>query len=328
MKNERTIENATRGKMKASSRQALVLIVLTAALLLLGSLVNPKFLAPMNVANILTMSTLLGFVAIGQTFVVLSGENGLDLSVGAVMSLGAVFAAWFMNGSNDNIWLSMLIILGAGALIGFANAIGIVFARIPALVMTLAMASVITSVQQIFTGGHPKGSPADIAGTIATGKVFPYMTWLVLIWIGMIILVHFILTRTSYGKQLYATGANRNAAYLSGINVKKISIITYTLCGLLSAFAGFWLCAYNGVIYVNAGTSYVMPSVAAVVIGGTSLAGGKGTYNGTVIGAVILTIIDSLLVMLDTDEAGRFVMNGILLVVLLAVYTRQPSLRQ
>ncbi len=328
MKNDRTISSFSQDTMKASSRQALVLTALTAALLVLGSLINPKFLAPMNVANILTMSTLLGFVSIGQTLVVLSGDNGLDLSVGAVMSLGAVFAAWFMNGSNENIGLAMVIILGTGALIGFVNAVGIVFARIPALVMTLAMASVITSVQQIFTGGHPKGSPADITGAIATGKVLPFMTWLVPIWIGVIILIHFLLTRTAYGKQLYATGANRNAAYLSGINVKKISILTYTLCGLLSAFAGFWLCAYNGVIYVNAGVSYVMPSVAAVVIGGTSLAGGKGTYNGTVIGAIILTIIDSLLVMLDTNEAGRFVMNGILLVVLLAIYTRQPSLRQ
>lgn len=328
MKNDRTINSLSRGTVKAPSRQTAVLIGITAALLVLGSLINPKFLASMNIANILTMSALLGFVSIGQTLVVLSGENGLDLSVGAVMSIGAVFAAWFMNGSNENIWISLVIILGTGALIGFVNSIGIVFAKIPALVMTLAMASVITSVQQIFTGGHPKGTPADIAGTIATGKFLPFMTWLVLIWIGAIVLIHFLLTRTPYGKQLYATGANKNAAYLSGINVKKIRILTYTLCGTLSAFAGFWLCAYNGVIYVNAGASYVMPSVAAVVIGGTSLAGGRGTYNGTVIGAVILTIIDSLLVMLDTNEAGRFVMNGVLLIVLLAVYTRQPSLRQ
>ena len=315
-------------KTSGPSRQVLVLIGITAALLVLGTLINPKFLAPMNIANILTMSALLGFVSIGQTLVVLSGDNGLDLSVGGVMSLGAVFAAWFMSGSGGSVWLALAVVLGVGALIGFANSIGIVFARIPALVMTLAMASLATSLQQIFTNGQPKGSPDKVTTFIATNHILPFLTWLVVIWVGVIVAVHLVLTRTSYGKQLYATGNNANAAFLAGIRVKKIRVITYTLCGILSAFAGFWLCAYNGVIYVDAGESYIMPSVAAVVIGGTSLAGGRGTYNGTVAGAIILTIINSLLVMLNTDDSGRFIMNGLLLVVLLAVYTRQPSLRQ
>jgi ribose transport system permease protein len=154
------------------------------------------------------------------------------------------------------------------------------------------------------------------------------MPWLAVIWIVAIVIVYLCLTRTSFGRQLYATGANDNAAFLSGINIRRIRIITYTLCGVLSAFSGFWLCAYNGVVYVNAGSSYIMPSIAAVVIGGTLLSGGKGNYVGTVIGAIILTIVESLLVMLDTDEAGRFIMNGVILLILLAIYTREPKIRQ
>lgn len=313
---------------KAVPKQAVVLAGITAALLVLGTLINNQFLAPMNIANILTMSALLGFVAIGQTLVVISGDDGLDLSVGGVMSLGAIMAYTIMAGNNANFFPALLIVLGVGALFGLMNAVGVVFLKIPALVMTLAMANVLTSVQQLYTGGNPTGAPAPMATEVATSKALPFLPWIAVLWIGVIIVVHLFLTRTSYGKQLYATGANKNAAYLAGVRVKKIRLITYMLCGVLSAFAGFWLCSYNGVVYVNAGASYVMPSVAAVVIGGTSLAGGKGSYTGTVIGAIILTIINSLLVMLDTDEAGRFMMNGLILIVLLAIYTRHPKIRQ
>lgn len=324
----KAVEESLNSKKKIIPKQAVVLVCITAALLILGSAINNQFLAPMNIANILTMSALLGFVSIGQTLVVISGEDGLDLSVGGMMSLGAIMAYTLMNGSDTNFLPAMLTVLGTGVIFGFLNAVGIVFARIPALVMTLAMSNVLTSVQQLFTGGNPTGAPAPMATQIATSKALPFLPWLAVVWIGVIVLVYFFLTRTSYGKQLYATGANKNAAFLAGVRVKKIRLLTYTLSGVLSAFAGFWLCSYNGVVYVNAGASYVMPSVAAVVIGGTLLSGGKGNYTGTVVGAIILTIVDSLLVMLDTDEARRFIMNGVILVVLLAVYTRNPKIRQ
>lgn len=315
-------------RTNSSVRQAIILAGITAVLLVLGTAINNQFLAAMNIANILTISSLLGFVSIGQTIVVISGDNGLDLSVGGVMSFGAIIAYTVMNGENSMFLPALLLVLTAGALFGLFNAVGIVYARIPALVMTLATASVLTSGQQLFTGGNPVGAPAPLATQIATSKALPFFPWIAVIWIGMIIVAHLLLTRTTYGKQLYATGANMNAAYLAGVRVSRIRVMTYMLSGLLSAFAGFWLCAYNGVVYVNAGISYIMPSVAAVVIGGTSLAGGKGSYNGTVVGAIILTIITSVLVMLDTDEAGRFMMNGIILMVLLAIYTRQPKIRQ
>jgi ribose transport system permease protein len=306
----------------------LVLLVLTATLLALGLVINPHFLSPINVSNILTMSSLLGFIALGQTLVVISGDNGLDLSVGGMMSLAAIISYTIMRGRDSNFLPAILAIIGIGTVLGFFNALGIISAKVPALVMTLAMANVMTSVQQLYTGGNPKGAPSPIAVKVATSKALPFLPWLAVVWIAVIVIAHFFLSHSVYGKQLFATGANPYAAYLAGVRVKRIRMITYTLCGILSALAGFWLCAYNGVLYVNAGISYVMPSVAAVVIGGASLAGGKGTYTGTVAGALILTIINNLLVMLNTDEAGRFITNGIILIVLFAVYTRHPKIRQ
>lgn len=315
-------------KKRVISKQAIILPGIVMFLLALGMIINHQFLQSANIANILTMSSLLGFVAIGQTLVVISGDDGLDLSVGGVMSLGAVVAYIGMNGENGNFIKALFMVLAAGMVCGFLNALGIVFAKIPALVMTLAMSNVLTSIQQLLTGGNPSGAPAPVATKIATEKALPFLPWLVVVWVVIMVIVHIFLTRTSFGKQLYATGANKTAARLSGVKVTKIKILTYSLSGMLSAFAGLWLCSYNGVVYVNAGASYVMPSVAAVVIGGASVAGGKGNYTGTVVGAIILTIITNLLVMVDTDEAGRFMMNGVILLALLIIYTRHPKIRQ
>lgn len=309
-------------------RQELILAGITLALLLAGCMINGQFLRPANIANILIMASLLGFVASGQTLVVLSGNDGLDLSVGGVMSLGAVAAYIIMDGSNGNLLKAFIIVLLVGAAVGLFNALGIVFAKIPALVMTLAVSNALTSVQQLITGGNPTGAPSPAASRLATSRAVSFLPWLTVIWIILIFAMYLLLTRSTYGKQLYAVGSNERAAVLSGIQSRKIRIYTYIICGMLSAFAGFWLCAYNGVIYVNAGASYVMPSVAAVVIGGTSIAGGKGSYNGTAAGTIILTMISSLLVMMDTNEAGKYMMNGVILLVLLVIYTRHPKIRQ
>lgn len=314
-----------RGKI---GRQGFLLAGITLALILVGYMLNRQFLRPTNIANVLIMASLLGFVASGQTLVVLSGNDGLDLSVGGVMSLGAVVAYIVMDGNNGNFFKAFILVLVVGAVVGLFNAAGIVFAKIPALVMTLAVSNALTSVQQLLTGGNPTGAPSPMASRIATSRAAAFLPWLTVIWIFLIFVIHFLLTRSIYGKRLYAVGCNERAAALSGIEPGKIRIYTYIICGILSAFAGFWLCAYNGVIYVNAGASYVMPSVAAVVIGGTSVAGGKGSYTGTAAGTIILTMISSILVMMDTNEAGKYMMNGIILLVLLIIYTKHPKIRQ
>lgn len=311
-----------------SWNQGIVLGAITILLLAAGCMFNRQFLQPSNIANILIMASLLGFVASGQTLVVLSGNDGLDLSVGGVMSLGAVVSYMLMDGKNSNLPKALVITLVIGGIVGLCNALGVVVAKIPALVMTLAVSNALTSVQQLLTGGNPKGAPAPIASRIATSKAAAFLPWIAVIWVILIAVMYLLLLRSAYGKQLYAVGSNEMAAGLSGVQVRKIRICTYVICGVLSAFAGFWLCAYNGVIYVNAGASYVMPSVAAVVIGGTSVAGGKGDYTGTVAGTIILTIVNSLLVMMDMNEAGKYMMNGIILLVLLVIYTRHPKIRQ
>ncbi|BCV20649.1 ABC transporter permease [Moorella sp. Hama-1] len=298
------------------------------ALFIGGGLVNASFLSPANIGSILAMAVLLGFAAAGQTLVVIAGGEGIDLSVGAVMSLGAVLAAQTMAGQNSNIAPALVLVILAGATIGLFNAAGILYARVPPLVMTMAMANVVTTIQLIYTHGSPVGMPAPIIAFLGSRRLFPFLPWLVVLGLIMIILMQFILRRTVYGQQVYAIGSNYNAAYLAGVRAATVKGIAYILSGILSSLAGFWLIAYNNFVFVNMGAAYVLPSVAAVVIGGTSLAGGEGSYTGTVLGSVILTALASLLVVLHTDEAGRQIINGLVLILLLALYTRQPAIRQ
>ena len=325
-----TEQPAVREKHIKRLRKSQMLMAMVVAVVIfgLGGLVNASFVSPTNIGSILSMAVLLGLAAAGQTLVVIAGGEGIDLSVGAVMSLGAVLAAQTMKGQNANILPALVLVLACGAVVGMFNTIGILFARVPPLVMTMAMANVVTTVQLIYTHGSPFGLPAPVIASIGSKRLLPFLPWLVVLGIIAVFLLQFLLHRTSYGRQLYAVGSNFQAAQIAGIRAALVRGIAYVLSGILSAVAGFWLIAYNNFVFVNMGAAYVLPSVAAVVIGGTSLAGGSGSYTGTMIGSIVLTALGGLLVVLHTDEAGRQIINGLVLIMLLAAYTRQPPLRQ
>lgn len=308
--------------------QMLMAIVMAVILFLTGGFFNASFLSPTNIGSILAMAILLGLGAAGQTLVVIAGGEGIDLSIGAVMSMGAVLAAQIMQGQNQNVIPALLLVMASGALVGLFNSLGILIARVPPLVMTMAMANVVSTVQLIYTHGSPSGSPAPIIAYIGSKRLLPVLPWLVVLGIVVVFLMQFLLMRTAYGRQIYAVGSNYRAAEISGIRSGLVKGTAYILSGVLSSIAGFWLIAYNNFVFVNMGAAYVLPSVAAVVIGGTSLAGGEGSYSGTMIGSIVLTVLGGLLVVIHTDEAGRQMINGFVLIVLLAVYTRQASIRQ
>lgn len=308
--------------------QLFMAVFIAVALFLVGGLINKSFLTPTNIGSLLAMAVLLGFAAAGQTLVVIAGGEGIDLSVGAVMSLGAVLAAETMRGQNGAILPAFFLVIVAGMMVGILNALGILVARVPPLVMTMAMANVVTTIQLIYTKGSPTGLPAGIITFIGSKRVLPILPWLVVLGIIVTLLMQVILRRTTFGRQLYAVGSNYNAAYMVGIRAGFVRGVAYVLSGVLSGLAGFWLVAYNNFVFVNMGAAYVLPSVAAVVIGGTSLAGGEGSYTGSMVGAIVLTALAGLLVVLHTDEAGRQIINGLVLIILLAAYTRQPSIRQ
>jgi ribose transport system permease protein len=305
----------------------LVALILAVLLFVIGGVIRPGFVSAAQAANIIRLASFLGIIAAGQTLVIISGGEGIDLSVGAVVTLGAILTFRFSDGQNSLLLVGLLVALSAGAFIGFVNGLGIIFLRIPPLVMTLGMAGVVQGLILAVTQGQlPGGTPPVLARLISAS--FLGIPGSVLIWLALSLLMWLLLARTTYGKHLFAVGVNRLAAGLSGVNVPLIVVATYTLSGLLAAFGGFVLLGFTQRVFLNLGNPYLFPSIAAVVVGGTVLAGGQGSYWGTMAGALVLTLISSLLRTMGLPEAYQLIVLGGTLVLLLSFYGRQRSLRQ
>jgi ribose transport system permease protein len=304
-----------------------IALLLAVGLFALGGILRPGFANYSLAVNILRLAAFLGIIAAGQTLVIISGGEGIDLSVGAVVTLGAILIYRLTNGQDALILPALAATLAIGAAIGAINGLGITLLRIPPLVMTLGMTGVVEGLILVFTQGRLEGSAAPlVVGLVSSPFIFG-IPGVVLVWILLGVGVWLILERTSYGKQLFAIGVNRTTAKLSGVRVNTVLVITYTLSGLLAALGGFVLLGYVQRVFLNLGAAYTLPSVAAVVIGGTLLAGGEGGYAGTMAGALVLTLLTSLLTTLQLPEFARQIVYGITLLLLLSVYGRQRRLR-
>lgn len=303
---------------------ALVIVVLLVAF---GQIFSPGFGAYSQVIAMLRVASFLGFIAIGQTIVMLSGGTGIDLSVGKTATLGAIVAAKVMDGSNDNLLLGILIPLAVGSLIGLANGLGILLLKIPPFVMTLGMMGVVTGIILAYTKGVAGGRSAPLLTSLVNDRWVLQIPGVLFLWVIAIVLVTIFLRRTWTGWNIFAIGANRTAAHLSGVPVKRTVLISYTLSGFFAVVGGMMMLGYTETVFLNLADNLMLPSVAAVVIGGTLVAGGVGGYVGSAIGAVLLTILTSFLTTLNMPESGRIIVNGVVLILLLTLYGRQRKLR-
>jgi ribose transport system permease protein len=306
----------------------LLALLLAVALFFFGGLINPNFVNPTQAVNILRQAALLGIIAAGQTLVIISGREGIDLSVGSVVTLSAIIIFRLTNGDNALILPALAVAMLAGTLIGALNGIGITLIGIPPLVMTLGMAGVVQGlILQVTQGQLIGANPPLMRDLIANPLIFG-IAGVVFIWLLLGFGMWLLLERTEYGKQLFAVGVNRTTARLSGVRVVPVVIATYALSGMLGAFGGFIALAINGTVFLNLGNPYLFPSIAAVVVGGTVLAGGRGSYWGTMSGALVLQLINSLLTVSGLQEGYQLIVLGVILLVLISVYGRQRNLRQ
>ena len=277
--------------------------------------------------SILRLAAFLGVVAAGQTLVIIGGGEGIDLSVGSVITMGAILVYQIANGSDQMVLPALLVALAVGAGIGTINGLGITLLLIPPLVMTLGMAGVVQGLILVVTQGKLTGATAPIMVTLITSPLAFEIPGVLLVWLLLGFVMWVLLERTVYGKQLFAIGVNRTTAKLSGVRVPAVLVLTYALSGLLAALGGFVLLGYTQRVFLNLGADYTLPSVAAVVVGGTILAGGQGSYFGTMAGALVLTLLSSLLTTLLLPESVRQIVFGATLLLLLSAYGRQQRLR-
>lgn len=306
----------------------LIALIMAGALFLVGGLINPDFLNVDQGINIVRLAAFLGIIAAGQTLVIISGGEGIDLSVGAVVTLGAIIVFRVSNGQNSLIIVGFAAAMGIGLLIGLLNGIGITWLKIPPLVMTLAVAGVVQGVILIVSQGTFEGRAPSMLSRFISDPLIGIIPGVLIIWAVLAVIMWLLLERSVYGKQLFAVGINRETARLSGVNVPWVLIATYALSGMLAALGGAILLGFTQTVYFNLGTPYLFPSIAAVVVGGTLLSGGVGSYWGTISGALVLTLISSLLRSLQLPEAYRLIILGVILLALISVYGRQRNLRQ
>jgi ribose/xylose/arabinose/galactoside ABC-type transport system permease subunit len=288
------------------------------AAVVVAAVSSPAFLQPENLFNVLRQSASLGIIAIGQTFVILTG--GIDLSVGAQISLFAILAATIMNGNPAMIVPALLACVGMGIGIGLINGLLITKRRVAPFIATLGMSIVITGAQLVWTNGAPSGRMPDFIRFLGRGGIGPIPA-AVIVFLILALISAFVLRKTAFGRQVYAVGGNPEAARLSGVHTDRIIIAVYVMSGVMAALGGIILGGFIGVTDNWVGRGLDLDSIAAVVIGGTSLFGGRGGISGTVAGVILMTILLNLVLLLGLPVEVQFILKGLVIIVAVTLYT-------
>lgn len=276
------------------------------ALCLLFTLLSPYFLTTSNLLNVAQQSSIIAVISVGMTFVIITA--GIDLSVGSVLAFSGVVMASVLHAGLP-IPIGILVGLGVGFSCGLLNGLLVSYGKIPPFIATLGMMSIARGAGLWFTDGRPISGFDDSFRYLATGEIF-YIPVPVIIMIAVYIIAHLILTKTKMGRYTYAIGGNEKAAVLSGINIKLYLNIIYGIAGLLSALGAVMLTARLNSAQPIAGIMYELDAIAATVIGGTSLFGGKGTVIGTLIGALIIGVLRNGLNLLGVSSFIQQIVIG------------------
>lgn len=290
--------------------QSLGLLTVIVVVGLLLSIASPVFFSRINIENLFYSSTIIAVLAIGETFVILIG--GIDLSIGAVLALSSVLCVGFSLNQNFPVWVSILIALGLGALIGFVNGLTVTTLKIPPLIATLAMMSIARGVAFIYSGGRNIAPvPSIFVDIQATRFVGIPVVILFTLLVGL--LTHFVLSSTRFGRSVYATGGNTLAARLSGIRTDQIMLGAYVISGVTAALGGLMITARLEAGAATAGFGAELTVISAVVIGGVSLAGGEGKIGGVLLGVLLLGLVQNAINLLSVPPNYDYVVSGLVI---------------
>ncbi len=278
--------------------------------------------SPTHLLSIAQSAAPLGLAAMGQVFALLVG--GIDLSMGATVSMVNLVSASIMDGNDANIALAVSVSLSLCLLIGFVNGLIITKFKMQPFLVTMAMGIIVEGGYYIYTKGIARGSIASSFRFISEGWIGA-IPIAVIIWFFMWFILSTLLRKTTYGKKLYLTGANSDAARLCGYRSNLYIISGYMFSSLLAGCAGLMLSAYIGVASVGIGTTYTLNSIAAAVIGGVAFTGGIGTIEGVFPGVMILVILQSLMTILGISNAGQYLSQGVVIAVMVALNQRKAN---
>jgi ribose transport system permease protein len=304
----RGVDRRGSAKLQRETVSAIAVFGVCVIALLLSRLINAEFGSLHQMQTILTLASFLIVVSFGQGLTVLIG--GLDLSIPSVITLGGVMtAAWMSTLSPQGVWWQLPAVLLLCAAVGAFNGLGITLLRVPPFIMTLASGIIVYSICLGVTGGSPGGVAPAALVTLMGGRVggMPLVNIFVVLFC---VAAAFAQAKTSFGQRLYAIGSNPLAARIAGIRINAITIVTYAASSALAGVAGMMLVGYSNGATLRMGDGYLLPSIAAVVIGGSSIMGGRGTFIGTIGGAILLTIFDMVITSLGLAQGWRIMISG------------------
>ena len=290
-------------------------------LLLVGSLYSSSFLSPQYLLQQLKVASFLGVIATGAMVVILLGQ--IDLSVPWVVAVGGMMSTAVVGFGPLGQVLAIPAGVACGVAIGLINGAGVAYLRLPSMVVTLAVNAVAQGLMVVHTGGFsPQDASSPAMRFLATGHTLFGLPNALLVWAAIGAGTLFLLKRTTFGRTVYAIGNRERAAYLSGARTKLVVLASFALAGGLSAFGGVLLAGYASKAAQAMGDPYLLPAIAAVVLGGTSILGGRGNYLGTVAGVILITLLQSILSVMQIEEWGRHVIYGTVIVTMLLAYGR------
>ncbi|HZZ61668.1 MAG TPA: ABC transporter permease [Roseiarcus sp.] len=301
-------------------RPILIAALFILAILLAGTVYtwerfgSVPLLSPTYLLQQLQIGAFLGIVAAGTMVVILISQ--IDLSIPWTLTASAMMAT-----AIGGAW-AIPVGLAVGLAVGVVNGLGVAYLRVPSMIFTLGVNAVMRGLMVAHTGGFaPQTAATDLMRSLASGRFFGIPNAL-FVWLAVSGVVAVMLQRTVFGRSIYALGNKEAASYLAGINTKGVTVACFAICGLTVGLAGVLLAGYSQKAYQGMGDPYLLPAIAAVVIGGTNILGGRGRYLGTLVGVILIVLLNSVLSIMEMPEAGRQVIYGGVIILMLLVYGR------
>jgi ribose transport system permease protein len=311
-------------RLKPEDRPGVLAAAFVLVILAVGTLYtlvtegDATLLSPGYLLQQLQVGAFLGVVAAGMMLVILIGH--IDLSVPWTLTAAAMMAT-AVGGP-----MAVPAGLVVGLLVGAVNGLGVAYLRIPSMIFTLGINAVMRGLMVAHTGGFAPQTAATDAMRFMGAERIGGLPVALLIWVLLSGAVAILLSRTVFGKALYAIGNRERAAYLAGIRTRRVTVLAFALCALAAGLAGVMLAGYSTKAYQGMGDAYLLPAIAAVVIGGTHILGGRGRYLGTLVGVLLIVLLNSVLSIMQMPEAGRQVIYGGVIIAMLLVYGRGARL--
>ncbi|KAB2692761.1 ABC transporter permease [Ochrobactrum sp. Kaboul] len=301
-------------KISREAISASVVAVLCVVMLFGSRFISPSLGSWAQVETVLVLGLFLVVLSFGQGLVVLTG--GLDLSLPALVTLGGVLSAGLVGDHNAaQYYMLPLVLLACGA-VGLLSGIGVVFLKVPPFIMTMAVSIVVASSALGVTGGSPRGASPDLLSALMKTQVFG-VRWSIVFLVLFVLVGWLIQGRTVFGRYMYAVGTNAEAARIAGVPVNLVRILPYVISAACAGFVGMMLVGYSNGATLRMGDDYLLPSIAAVVIGGSSILGGRGTFLGTVSGAILLTTLGTIISAIGLSFGLRSIIEGLIILVAL-----------